>query len=154
MKMSKFTCAVIAGSIALTSAFTTAVQAGGRGDKLATILLGAAAVGLVAHTIHKNKKSRAKVTQYDHYDAYRPNKPRVRYNDHRPRTCLRKKYTNHGWKTFYSRKCLEQHRVRRNSGYAGAHGHNHNRYNHQRYNQQTRYDRHGSRYHYKTGSDK
>ena len=144
MKMSKFTGVVIAGSIAPTSAFTTPVQAGSRGDKLATIILGAAAVGLVAHSIHKNKKSRANVTQYDQYGAYRPNKPRAHHNSHRPRKCLRKKYTNHGWKTFYSRRYLEQHRTHRHGGYATNHGHNQNHYGqhhnkHKRHNKRVRY---------------
>ncbi len=148
MRVSKFTGAIVAGAIAITSAFATPAAAASDGNRLATILLGAAAVGLVVHTVKKNKKSRATVVSHN---AYRSRGSHTIYNQHRPKNCLRKKYTNHGWKTYYSRKCLEQQRNRHNNGYSEANHHNHNRYddgnhgrrnNHNRYNNHRRHDNH------------
>jgi len=141
MRISKFTGAIVAGAIAITSVFTVPAAAASDSNRLATILLGAAAVGLVVHTVKKNKKSHATVVSHN---AYKSHKPRVAYNRHRPKSCLRKKYTNHGWKTFYSRKCLEQHRKHNNHGYSEASRNNHNRYddNHGRRHNRSRYSNH------------
>ena len=141
MRVSKFTSAIVAGAIAITSAFATPASAASDGNRLATILLGAAAVGLAVHTIKKNKKSHATVARHN---AYRPREQRAVYNQHRAKNCLRKKYTNHGWKTFYSRKCLEKQRNRHNHGYSEVSRHNHNRYddNQGRRNNRNRYNSH------------
>lgn len=139
MKTTKFIGAVLAGSIAITSAFTAPVAASGRNGDLAKILLGAAAIGLVVHTVKKNKKRRNSVARQDHY---RPHQQRARHHNYKPKTCLRKKYTNHGWKTFYSQKCLANHRNNRNRGYAQ----NHDRYD-QYNNRNTHYA--NSRRHHK-----
>ena len=143
MRVSKFTGAIVAGAIAITSAFATPASAASDGDRLATILLGAAAVGLAVHTIKKKKKEKSHATVARH-NAYRPRDSRAVYNQHRPKNCLRKKYTNHGWETYYSRKCLKNHRNRHNHGYSEANHHNHNRYddNHGRRNNHGRYNNH------------
>ncbi len=138
MKTTKFIGAVLAGSIAITSAFAAPVAASSRTDNLAKILLGAAAVGLVVHSANKNKRARrANVARQDHYA---PRQPRVRYRENRPKTCLRKRYTNHGWKTFYSQRCLAKHRHNHNGGYA----HTHDRYN--SYNNHDTYYANSGRY--------
>ncbi len=130
MKLSKFTTAVIAGAIAITTFTTAPVAAASDGDRLAQILLGAAAIGVIVHSANKRKRARQEVTHYDKYQ------PRVVHNRHRPKTCLRKKYTHGGWKTFYSRKCLEQHRSR---------SRNHN--NHNVYNNNSNHNTHNNNGH-------
>jgi len=120
MKSAPFISAIAAAAIALTASIATPAAAGDRGDTLAKILIGAAVVGIAASVIHnKNKRRRQAVTQYDTYrpnPAYRPYQPRVVYQQ-RPKTCLRQRYTNYGWKTYYSRKCLDRYYSQRNSQY-------------------------------------
>jgi hypothetical protein len=141
MKTSNFIGAVLAGSIALTSTFAAPVAASSKTDNLAKILLGAAAIGLVVHTVKKNKKRRAAVARQN---QYRPQQYQQRgyHNNHRPKTCLRKKYTYNGWKTFYSKKCLAQHRRQHNDEYVDVRDnyeyHNRRRDRHGNYN--NRYD--------------
>lgn len=123
MRLSKFTIAVIASAIAMTTFATAPVAAASDGDRLATILLGAAAIGVIAHSVKKRKRARQEAAQYDnHY--YR--QPRAVQNRHRPKTCLRKKYTHDGWKTFYSRKCLKRHRSQSHNHNAHRHNGHHN----------------------------
>lgn len=138
MKISKFTAAIIASSIALTSLAAIPASAARDGEKLTRLLLGAIAVGAIVDTVKKNKRKRNHAAKYDNYNSHQP--ARVR-NSHRPKTCLRKKYTNQGWKTFYSQKCLNRHRAERRDHHprarhhkhhnSHAHGqqHNNNRYN-------------------------
>ncbi len=114
MIISNFTGALVAGAIALTAAFTSPVAAASDGERLARILLGAAAVGLVAHKVRKNKKRREEVSKNYRYDS---REYRSGHGNHRPKTCLRKKYTGHGWKTFYSQRCLAKHRAHRYDSY-------------------------------------
>lgn len=126
MKTSNLIAIAVSGAIALTAAATPA-SAASDGDRLAQILFGAAAIGAIAHVVHKDKKKRRQreAARNNHY------KPQPVYQNHKPRTCLRKKYTNHGWKTFYSRKCLKQH------GYGQQVHNNHNTHSHGGYNQHT-----------------
>jgi hypothetical protein len=114
MRISNFTGVIVASAIATSAIFATPVAAASDGDRLARIVLGAAVVGLVAHKIHKNKKHRKEVSRDYRYDDrdYRP-----QHRDYRPKRCLRKKYTRHGWKTFYSQRCLAKHRAHRNDYY-------------------------------------
>lgn len=49
---------------------------------------------------HKRKRGRD-------YEG-RPNK-RVHREHHKPRNCLRQRWTNQGWVKFYSKRCLRQH---------------------------------------------
>jgi hypothetical protein len=115
MRISNFTGVIVASAIATSAIFATPVAAASDGDRLARIVLGAAVVGLVAHKIHKNKKHRKEVSRDYRYDD----------RDYRPKRCLRKKYTRHGWKTFYSQRCLAKHRAHRNDYYDN---HRHDRY--------------------------
>jgi hypothetical protein len=139
MHITNFTGALIAGAIAITTVFASPVAAASDGDRLARIVLGAAAIGLVAHKIHKNKKRRAEVSRRNTY-GYDDN--RGAYHNNRPRTCLRKKYTGQGWKTYYSRKCLAQYRgqrrghydASRHNGYANSKHHNDARRNYSNHN--------------------
>jgi len=125
MKSAPFISAIAAASIALTASIATPAAAGDRGDTLAKILIGAAVVGVAASVIHnKNKHRNQAVTQYDNYRpnaAYRPYRPRVVYN-HRPKACLRQKYTRYGWKTYYSRRCLDRYYSQRNNRYVAPSG--------------------------------
>jgi hypothetical protein len=130
MILSKFTTAIIAGAIAITTFTTAPVAAASDSDRLAQILLGAAAIGVIVHTAKKRKRARQEVT---HYDNYQHRQPRVVHNRHRPKTCLRKKYTHDGWKTFYSRKCLERHR---------SQSHNHNTHKHNGHQNSRHYKKH------------
>ncbi len=153
MKISNFIGAVLVSSIAITSTFAAPAAAASDGDRLARILLGAAAVGLVVHTVKKNKNRHATVARQDHY---RSRQQRARYNNHRPKTCLRKKYTYNGWQTFYSQRCLAQQRRNNNGRHSDArhdydnYGHAHDRrkkYNN-RYNRNTHNT--NARHHHKT----
>ena len=134
MRTSKFVSAIVAGSIAISAGFAAPAFAGADRNQLARILLGAVAVGAIAHQVNKNKKSREAVV---HHNQYKPHQPRVVYDRHRPRTCLRKKYTQHGWKTFYSQKCLKQHRNRH-----GDRDWNHNHKHHDKHARRHRHDNH------------
>ena len=141
MKTTNFIGALLAGSIAITSTFAAPAAAASDGDRLARILLGAAAIGSVVHTVKKNKKRRDAVARRDHY---RPNQyqPRVRHNNHRPKTCLRKKYTYNGWQTFYSQRCLAEHRRRNNV----RNNHGHNTHVHDRTHAHDRHGNYNNRY--------
>lgn len=138
MRMPKFVSAVVAGSIALTAGFSAPAAAGADSEQLARILLGAVAVGAIAHQVNKNSRSRETVVHHNDYQSYRP---RVEHHNHRPKTCLRRKYTGHGWKTFYSSRCLEQHRHRRNGHNANARFDNHD---HKHSHKNRKHQRHGS----------
>lgn len=130
MLISNFTGALIAGAIAITTVFAAPVAAANNGNRLARIVLGAAAVSLVAHKVRKEKTYRREVSRRNTRE-YRNN--RTRHHDNRPKTCLRKKYTDHGWKTYYSRRCLSKHRkhrhehydARRDNGHANSRRHSH-----------------------------
>ena len=130
MRISKLTSALVAGAIATSAIFAAPVSAASDGDRLARIVLGAAAVGLVAHKIHKNKKRRKEVSRNYRYDN---RGHRSGHRNYRPKTCLRKKYTGYGWKSFYSQRCLAKHRAYRNDGYDN---HRHDRH----YNSRRQYD--------------
>jgi hypothetical protein len=133
MYISNFTGALVAGAIAISAGFASPVAAANDSERLARIVLGAAAVGLVAHKIRKNKKRRAEVSRQN---TYRYRDDHSGYHNNRPRTCLRKKYTGHGWKTYYSRKCLAQHRGHRRDHYDN---HRHNDYVNSRRHKDSRY---------------
>jgi hypothetical protein len=140
MKSAKFISALVAGSIALTAGFTTSASAANNNDKLAKIVLGVAAVAIAANVIRNKKKSRAPVTQYDTYRT-----PQPVYNDYRPKTCLRKKYTPNGWQTYYSRRCLAQYRERTNDHYTNARRYGHKR--HDKHDRQYDHDRYENDHH-------
>ena len=93
MKTSNFIAITVSGAIAL-SAVATPVSGASDGDRLAQLLFGAAAIGAIAHVVHKDKKKRRhqEAARRQHYE------PKPVYQNHKPRTCLRKKWTNHGWK--------------------------------------------------------
>jgi hypothetical protein len=149
MKITNFIGAVLAGSIAITSIFAAPVAASSRNGDLAKVLLGAAAIGLVAYSVKKNKKRRNNVAKQDYYRP-QPYRQRARHYNYKPKTCLRKRYTNHGWKTFYSQRCLANHRNNRNGGYAQRH----DRYDGYNNNRNTQYTDSGRYYKHKHRSEK
>ena len=140
MRISKFASALVAGAIATSAIFATPVSAASDGDVLARIVLGAAAVGLVAHKIHKNKKHRKEVSRNNRYDN---RNYRSGHRNYRPKSCLRKKYTGYGWKTFYSQRCLTKHRTQRND-YYDNYRHNRHRDSRRKYDDR-RYNEHEDR---------
>ncbi|KAB7614453.1 hypothetical protein F9L33_07365 [Amylibacter sp. SFDW26] len=117
MKTSRLIALTVSGAIALTAVATPA-SAASDGDRLAQFLFGAAAIGAIAHVVHKDKKKRRQqeAARRQHYE------PKPVYQNHKPRHCLRQKWTNHGWKKYYSRKCLKQH------GYGQQARHDYNDY--------------------------
>ncbi len=137
MHISNFTGALVAGAIAISATFASPVVAASDSDRFARILLGVAAVGLVAHKVRKNKKHREEVSRNYRYDNrdYRPG-----HRNYRPKSCLRKKYTGHGWKTFYSQRCLAKHRAHRND-YYDNHRHDRHRNSKRQYDDRRYHDR-------------
>ena len=116
MKKSTYISAIIAGALALTSSLSAPASAGADSEQLTRYLLGAAAIAAIAHASKKHRQE-APAASYDAYNSH------VSYKSSKPRSCLRKKYTNHGWKTFYSKHCLNKHRSRHRSHYSYGHGH-------------------------------
>ena len=121
MNTSKFIGAVLAGSLAITSTFSAPAAASSETDKIAKILLGAAAVGFVVHNIKKNR-NRAPVAQYDAY----PQQPQhVSRRRAQPHVCLRQRYTKHGWETYYSQRCLKRQKYHRYNSFQDVRNHGH-----------------------------
>jgi|GEM_PF-6020123 len=91
MKTSKLIALTVSGAIALTAAATPASAASDR-DRVAQLLFGAAAIGVIAHVIHKDKKKRRHqaVTHNHHYKV----KPAHRH--HKYRKHVRKHRSGHG----------------------------------------------------------
>ncbi len=144
MKTSNLIAITVSGAIAL-SAVATPASASNDGDRLAQFLFGAAAIGAIAHVIHKDKKKRRhqEAARRHHYES----KPV--YQKHKPRECLRQKWTNHGWKKYYSHKCLKQH------GYGKQVQHGHDYHSHGNYQHTHQYKkRHNGHHKHVRHSDK
>lgn len=86
------------GALALTGAAAAPAKAGDA-DAIAALLFGAATVAIIANEVKKDKKSHSSQSAQT-YSTPRPTAPRA---------CLRKKWTNNGWVTFYAPKCVERH---------------------------------------------
>ena len=108
-------------AIAAAPLATPKAQASDKFDGLAIGILAAALIGIAAHE-HKKSKREKVITHR--------NTPKVVYNQHhkkkhvhrtnrKPKRCLRKKWTNHGWKTYYGKSCL----AKANKKFAHVHKH-------------------------------
>ena len=119
----KFINIVTVGAIALATATAAPARADSDGEKIVKLLLGVAAIAAIANATNKDR----------HHVAHTPPKrAKVIHRVQPPKTCLRKRYTRNGWKTFYSRKCLNKHQYRHNTRHVHnapqpKHSHNKNR---------------------------
>ena len=57
-----------------------------------------------SHTKHFHKKKKR-----HHHRHHHAGSKHVHHHHYKPRTCLRQRWTNHGWIKFYSKRCLRQH---------------------------------------------
>jgi hypothetical protein len=102
----KLIAIVTAGAIAMTSITAAPVQAD-QADDLARFLIGAAILGIVVNEVNKSNTN-ATVTTNRRHKVYKPNNRRhVKANQNKPRRCLRQRWTNHGWKKFYAKRCMQ-----------------------------------------------
>jgi len=107
----KFIAYVTAGAIAVTGMTAPSVQAGPN-DDLFNFIAGATLLAIIASGVQNSAKPQAtQSTQHRHKRHHRVahRKP--------PKKCLRQRYTDYGWKKFYSHRCLQKH------GYRGHHRH-------------------------------
>jgi len=102
---SKIIALTTAAAIATTSLTAAPTQAS-EADNLLKAIVGVAVLGAV---INAASQPSAAVTTRRPATVVRVN-PRqrvvVRYRSNPPRSCLFKKWSRHGWKTFYGRKCM------------------------------------------------
>jgi len=93
----KLIALLTAGAIA-TAGVSAPAQAGPNED-LARFLIGAAIIGMIANSNNNNVTvRRAPIVQ-----------PVTRVHRHKPRTCLRQRWTRDGWIKFYGRHCMLNH---------------------------------------------
>ncbi len=114
---------VTAGAIAMTGITAAPVQAD-PADDLARFLIGAAILGIVVNEANKHNTNVTVSTNRGH-KAHKPNKRRhANANQrHKPRQCLRQKWTHNGWKKFYNRRCMADfgwHKHRKNGRWHNA----------------------------------
>ena len=116
----KFIAYITAGAIAFTGVSAPAAQAGSGGE-LARFLVGVGVIAIIANEVNKNQNRRvatppAATPPRDH--RRHPHPPRrVVHNPKPPQTCLRQRLEDHGWKKYYSHRCLER------QGWTGSHRH-------------------------------
>lgn len=86
-----------------------AVKPAAANHDISRALLGIAAVALIANEIDKNKKKKAATVQ-----TYQPPAKKKKHVAHKPKPkpkakqCLRQRWTENGWVTYKSQKCLER----------------------------------------------
>lgn len=122
----KFINIVTVGAIALATATAAPARADSDGEKIIKLLIGVAAVAAIANSAKKNDDRHT-----NQRIKHTPPK-RVKHHTRPPKTCLRKRYTGHGWKTFYSRKCLNKHHYRHNDRHVYNDVRPHNNHDHDR----------------------
>lgn len=105
----KFIAMITATAIAFTGISAPSVQAADNGE-IARFLLG---VGIIAAIANEASKSQAQPAPVQRRQNHRHNA----HNNKPPKKCLRQRYTNHGWKKYYSHRCLKK------NGYRGPHRH-------------------------------
>jgi hypothetical protein len=124
---------VTAGAIATSGLTVTSAQAGPN-DDLVKFLVGAAIIGAIASEANKAQKkqkvTRAPVHRPHRAQVQRPHRPQVqqphrqvRVSYNKPNTCLRQRWTQNGWKTFYAKQCMITRGWERHDG-IGWHKHN------------------------------
>ncbi len=95
----KLIALVTAGAIATAGIGAAPAQAGPN-DDLARFLIGAAIIGMIANSANNPNTyvRRNPIIQ-----------PVTHVHRHKPRTCLRQKWTSRGWVKFYARRCMLNH---------------------------------------------
>lgn len=93
----------IVAAITLTGAATAPAKAGDA-DAIAALIFGAATVAIIANEVKDKKK--AKRSAQTHYDPPKYNRSNTR--PAAPRTCLRKRWTQNGWVTYYDKVCASR----------------------------------------------
>ncbi|MFQ5438164.1 MAG: hypothetical protein ACE5DK_04945 [Paracoccaceae bacterium] len=96
----KLIAIITAGAIASAGLSAAPAQADAATD-LVKFMVGAAFIGAMVNA--PNNNTQVVVT--------------TRAHNHKPRVCLRKRWTNHGWVAFYGRKCMNRHGWHRRNGY-------------------------------------
>ncbi|MFT5000495.1 MAG: hypothetical protein ACI861_001500 [Paracoccaceae bacterium] len=112
-----------AGAIAL-SGLTAAPAQAGSSDELARLLFGAAIIGIIVNEANNN----AHVTVTKNKPHRNKKKRHHAHKKQKPRQCLRQRWTNHGWKKYFAKRCMAKHGWERhgNKGW-----HTHRRHAHQ-----------------------
>ncbi len=112
-----------AGSIASTG-ISVPTQARAN-DEFVKFLVGAAIIGAIASAANSFNNP-ATVTHGYHGNNHKVHKPKKNKHSHvkrkKPKKCLRQRWTNHGWKTFYGKRCMQERGYHRHSG-KGWHKH-------------------------------
>lgn len=114
---------ITAGAIAVTG--ITPAQAGPN-DDLVKFLVGATIIGVLVNEANKANQA-ATVTRRAPAKVHRhPPKPKVvrhaAYYPRKPNQCLRQRWTEYGWKTYYAKNCMKNRGWRRHDG-LGWHKH-------------------------------
>ncbi len=91
-----------------TIALAAAPQVQAR-SSLDNFLLGATAIAILGIAVNKSKARPAPVIQP--YEHPRPSYTREPVRMHKPKHCLRQRWTNTGWVTYYSKQCLTRYRL-------------------------------------------
>ncbi|GEM_PF-2360998 len=109
---------VTATALSLTAVSATQTQAN-ETDNIVRFIVGAAVIGaLVNAANNSNRHAPAPVTRrydpdpdpvYQPAPVYHPTRHVVRARDHKPNRCLFQRWSRHGWKQFYGRKCMIRH---------------------------------------------
>ncbi len=86
---------VAAAAMAVTGFASTPAQAG-QNDDFVRFLVGVAVLGAIANSANQNSRVTVSSGGYAHQ------------HNHLPRQCLRKRWTNNGWKKYYDRQCMHQ----------------------------------------------
>lgn len=113
------------------SGITAAPAQAGPDEDLIRFLIGAAIVGVVINEANKNNQPVTVTTNNGHYKKKAKRKHHKKHHAHKknkPRECLRQRWTNHGWKTFYGKRCMINHGWTRHDGLGW---HKHRRHAHQ-----------------------
>ena len=91
-----------AGAIAL-SGLTAAPAKASPEDNLLKFLVGAVIVGAVIN--EANKKNKPAVVSNNRHHKKKKNRHHA-YKPQKPKQCLRQRWTDYGWKTFYAKRCM------------------------------------------------
>lgn len=110
---------ITAGAVAATT--LTAPAKADPANDLLRLAIGAAVIGAIVHGANQNNQPQVKVTRG--YNDKKKKKRHAHGKNHKPRQCLVRKWTDHGWKKRYDRNCMAHYGWHRHSG-NGWHTHN------------------------------
>ena len=116
---SKLLAYVTMGAIATAGLAPAQARAGGD-DGLVRFLVGATIIGILVN--EANKANRAK-QPHPHPKQVKPRPVRhAAVYPRKPNQCLRQRWTEYGWKTYYARNCMQNRGWHRHDG-LGWHKH-------------------------------